>query len=328
MITPYMPTLNLSVDNALSLSQIVHQLITQSNNIVKYINDLNLGVEDKIAEEIKSYDERLQSQLEELEKMLSSAIADSVVNCRNYTNLKSDEIYSEIESLETELKTYVDKCNKIQDNEIKILKLAIESLSIELDKINKKSNSAVSPLTGESKSIEDCIYDCNQQSLKCSSYTIQQMLELVYSDTEMVNRINGSVVPLITSVDNFLGDYRKTPPKGFFGNNLVYLQQGSTTINSLITSSKGFMANSYKYAEDNNHGGVRHKILLTEIISDVTGLEDEVFQGTWLFFNPTSVINETFFKDENTRRDYLRKALEIGLLNDDYTIKTTGEYPL
>lgn len=326
MITPYLPTLNLSVDNAMSLSQIVHQLITQLNNITKYVNEMDLGVDEKISTELKSYDERLQVQLEALQETLANAISEASADCKNYTDLKSDAIYSTIETLETELKLYVDKYNEIQDKEIEVLKLEMESLRITLDEINKTQGSAVSPLTGESKSLEDCIYDCNQQSLKTASYTIQQMLELIYSDAEILNRM-GETIPLITTVEQFLSNSLGNSPKTYFGNDLVYLQQGSTTIDSLTSSSKGYIANCYKWAE-NRSNGHRSKVLFTEIISDITGLEDEVFQGTWLFFNPVSCINKTFFKDENIRNDYLMKARDMGLLNTDNTIKESGEYPL
>lgn len=326
MITPYLPTLNLSVDNAMSLSQVVHQLITQLNNITKYVNEMDLGVDEKISTELKSYDERLQVQLEALQETLTNAISEASADCKNYTDLKSDAIYLAIETFETELKSYVDKYNEIQDKEIEVLKLEMESLRITLDEINKTQGSAVSPLTGTSKSVEDCIYDCNQQSLKTASYTIQQMLELIYSDAEILNRM-GETIPLITTVEQFLSNSLEKSPKTYFGNNLVFLQQGSTTIDSLATSSKGYIANCYKWAE-NRSNGYRSRVLFTEIISDITGLEDEVFQGTWLFFNSVSCINKTFFKDENIRNDYLMKARDMGLLNTDNTIKESGEYPL
>lgn len=322
MLTHYLPTMNLSVDNALSVQQQIHQLITMMNNINDYLNNLDSELDDRITVLISR-------QLEDFKVLIDNEITKAKKECNEYTNLKADEIYRELSKINAQidiLKTDIISLDDKTDDLKVYIDREVNTLENKMNQLLKESVGAISPMTGTVKSVSDAIYDANQQSLKTASYTIQQMLELIYSDTEIINRM-GETIPLITTVEQFLSDSLSNSPKTYFGNNLVYLQQGSTTIDSLTTSSKGYLANCYKWAEDVNTGK-RSRVLFTEIISDITGLEDEVFQGTWLFFNSVSCINKTFFKDENTRNDYLMKARDMGLLNMDNTIKETGEYPL
>lgn len=326
MITPYLPTLNLSVDNAMSLSQIVHQLITQLNNITKYVNEMNLGVDEKISTELKSYDERLQVQLEALQETLANAISEASADCKNYTDLKSDTIYSAIETLETELKSYVDKYNEIQDKEIEVLKLEIESLRIALDEINKTQGSAVSPLTGTSKSIEDCIYDCSQYAVYNNSVSIGTILRALYYDETMSNPAPTEVTSMITNVvESYSADYQ-TSDTGYFGttnpqqNPINY--QSKPTIGDICANSKWAMEMlGKKYMYEDEIQVTQFAYMSNDVVNSFGYVTNTITTPGYLVINvPTRVtINDNI---------YLSLARDMGLLNDNFTIKTTGEYPL
>lgn len=323
MITPYLPTLNLSVDNAMSLSQIVHQLITQLNNITKYVNEMDLGVDEKISAELKSYDERLQVQLEALQETLVNAISEASADCKNYTDLKSDTIYSAIETLETELKSYVDKYNEIQDKEIEVLKLEIESLRIALDEINKTQGSAVSPLTGTSKSVEDCIYDCGQLVSYGDGVTIGDMLRALYYDETMSNPDPNTTTCTITNVIESLSPEYTTNQSNIGTNkNLMdsFNYQTKPFLGIYISKGKyGLMMTGKKIIENEESSVVQMAYVANDILNSF-GYATRKDCGYMVANTGTRVK----FIDNI----YLSLARDMGLLNEDFTIKTTGEYPL
>lgn len=320
MITPYLPTLNLSVDNALSLSQIVHQLITQLNSITKYINELDLGVDEKISEELKLYDERLQVQLEALQETLSDAISEAVANCKNYTDLKSEKIYETINTLEMELKSYVDKYNEIQDNEIEVLKLAIESLRIDLDEINKKTNSAVSPLTGTSKSFEDCMFDSKTCVQKLYGMPIGDILRLLYTQDNS-NRVVGTWTNNITTVSQAQVSGGLITRSMFNINYTNVVAEMYNNWRNLQYFTRQCVLNLGKSLTNVSDG----EIITGRIghtIGQTIGLEDAYANDSIVALPQWVSLKDVIVKDE------LQLAKDLGLLNDDFTIKTSGEYPL
>lgn len=320
MITPYLPTLNLSVDNALSLSQIVHQLITQLNSITMYINELDLGVDEKISEELKLYDERLQVQLEALQETLSNAISETVANCKNYTDLKSEKICETINTLEMELKSYVDKYNEIQDNEIEVLKLAIESLRIDLDEINKKTNSAVSPLTGTSKSFEDCMFDSKTCAQTLYGMSVGDILRLLYTQDNS-NRVAGTWKNNITLVGQALttgSQITKNMFNASYTNAVAGMRNNWRNLQYFTRQCVMNLGKSLTNVSDGEF--FNGKVSYT--IGQTIGLDNEYANDAVVALPQWTSLKDVIVKDE------LQLAKDLGLLNDDYTIKTRGEYPL
>lgn len=328
MITPYLPTLNLSVDNALSLQQIIHQLITEINNIIEYINNTDDKTDAKIKTALSDYDTMLQEQLESLEDRLQSEITKAKDIGRNYTNLKVEEIYNEIDKVVNQLDAQIVDVDEKAAAYYDILDSEIEILRNEIANIRRVNTMAVSPLDGMSKPISDVVYDLNQHSLLCSSYNIQQMLEYAYADSEIENKVKGTWKPLITNIETFM----KQQPTFIesttvASNTIATFQLGSGTIYSLITSSKAFIRNCRKTVESVSTG----ERTLTEIadcFDDITDWDNSIYASHYISFNPIAYLNVTFFKDENVRESRLMKARDMGLLNDDYTIKESGVYPL
>ena len=123
---------NISIDNALSMNQILHQIVNEIKGIVDFINNLELRANEYTDEQIALLNERLQAQLETLEQTL-----------KTYTNDKINEYDAEVINPQLiEIRNTIDTINRTInariDNEVGIL--------------NRKINSEVSTLN---RTIED-----------------------------------------------------------------------------------------------------------------------------------------------------------------------------
>ena len=120
---------NISVDNALSMNQILHQIVNQIKEIVDFINNLELRANEYTDQEILKLKNDLESQLETLEQTL-----------KTYTNDKIDEY--NIEVINPQLQTIRDTIDIINrtlnqriDNEVGILNRRINSEVSTLNRI-------------------------------------------------------------------------------------------------------------------------------------------------------------------------------------------------
>lgn len=154
--TPYMWSDNLSVDNALSSRQIIHQLITKINELVAIYNNLEVDVDNKI-------DKKITKELNDLESELTTAIQKAFEQSTDYTDLTEQRLNDRIEKvttegkkaileLESELKVYTD--TRVLECNTKIMELYSE-----FDRLSKNSFASISPLDGTLKSNRDCFYD-------------------------------------------------------------------------------------------------------------------------------------------------------------------------
>lgn len=320
MITPFMPTLNLSVDNALSLQQIVHQLITEINNIVEYINNGDDKTDDKIKVALSEYDTRLQKQLESIEDRLQSEIVKAKENCKNYTDLKASEIYNEIDKVVNELDAKIIDVDEKTDAYYDVLVSEIDLLKDEISKIETLTTTAVSPLDGMSKSISDVVYDLNQQVASTNSITIGQICRLLLSDDTMSNPEPGTTKPAITTIGAFLSIQKeKVEAKNIitFFNQADLWSTVKTNVKQLCYKSTSAVLAMGKKGVDTTGD-----FAIKPLSYYINGIFDLNYIGT------TYLQNWQAFNDLEPDTTLLSLAKDLGLLNDDYTIKESGVYPL
>lgn len=163
-LTPFNLTQNISVDNALSTIQVIHQIITKVNNVVDYVNNLENNSNKYTDEQIKIVLEQLENNLTDLENTLKLYVDNKVDNLKSYVDNenndiktlidnKVEKIYNDINDLEQSLKNYID----LNDTEIKLLIYEIKDELINL--INQGKEKVFSPVDGRSKSIQQALYD-------------------------------------------------------------------------------------------------------------------------------------------------------------------------
>lgn len=163
-LTPFCLTQNISVDNALSTIQVIHQIITKVNNVVDYVNNLEIDSNKYTDEQIKLLNEKIESELLELETTLKSYSDTLISDMKKYVDNadKSNRdllmtslvtIREEMEKLEQKLKLYIDT----EDSKIYVY---IDEIYKELYDIIKNGNSIIySPVDGFLKSVKDTIQD-------------------------------------------------------------------------------------------------------------------------------------------------------------------------
>lgn len=198
--TPYMWSDNLSVDNALSSRQIIHQLITKINELVEIYNNLDVDVDTKI-------DSKLTKELNDLERELTSAIQKAFEQATDQTDLVEQRLNDKIEkltkdgkatilALEDELKAYTDV--KVLECNTKIMELYSE-----FDKLAKNSFASISPLDGTLKSNRDCFYDMLHLFQRGRQLTLDQIINvLMFVSPPSNSDENENMVP--TTIGEFL----------------------------------------------------------------------------------------------------------------------------
>lgn len=163
-LTPFNLTQNISVDNALSTIQVIHQIITKVNNVVDYVNNLETNSNKYTDEQIANLLEQLETNLTTLENTLKLYVDNKVDNLKSYVDnenndIKSlidnkvEKIYTDMNELENSLRLYIDTGDTN-------LKVYINDIYKELyDLIMNGNDTIYSPVDGFLKSTKDALYD-------------------------------------------------------------------------------------------------------------------------------------------------------------------------
>lgn len=172
-----MNTLNLSVDNALTSQQIIHQLITKMNELVEYINtlettfikDANKYTDDKfkdINSVIKKGDNELQDQIisitQDLVKIrteIKTETDNAILKAREYTDISAELLEEKIKTLSARVEDVLEESKLYTDDNIKVVNREIELLDEKLMKLASSSFASVSVLDGAIKKNTDCFFD-------------------------------------------------------------------------------------------------------------------------------------------------------------------------
>lgn len=167
---------NVSIDNALSMNQILHQIVNQIKEIVEFINNLELRANEYTDEQIRLLNERLQAQLETLEQTLKTYTADSI-----------DTYNVEIINPQlTEIRNIIDTINRTIneriDDEVGVLNRRISSVESTLNKkiddtkeyleelIRKGNQLVYSSISGRKIPIQDTLFEIGNALKQMLSY--------------------------------------------------------------------------------------------------------------------------------------------------------------
>lgn len=190
-LTPFTLTQNISVDNALSTIQVIHQIITKVNNVVDYVNNLEIDANAYTDEQIKALNEKIEKELLELETTLKIYSDNLNNNMKTYVDdrdrvildlLSSSmvTIREEIQKVEKALRLYIDT----EDSKIYVY---IDEIYKELYDLIMNGNDVIySPVDGFLKSVKDVIFDISnivQQKNGINWNTLEKLCKVDYSLT-------------------------------------------------------------------------------------------------------------------------------------------------
>lgn len=173
-LLPFMFSQNLSVDNALSTQQIIHQLITKMNEVTEYVSNWESDYQGYVDDKISELSTEIEAKLKKLDNDLTLYINEAITNERNYVNTINTNLQSQIDELgrlfqrllneaKAELKTLISDTSKSDrdytDTQILVLKTLIAELNQKLEELASKSIASFSPVDGNLKTNEECMRD-------------------------------------------------------------------------------------------------------------------------------------------------------------------------
>ena len=167
---------NISIDNALSTNQILHQIVNQIKEIVDFINNLELRANEYTDQEILKLKNDLEGQLQTLEQTLKTYTDNSISTYNaEVINPQLEEIKATINRINTELNNRID-------NEVGILNRKIDSVESSLivmlnetkeyleDLIRKGNQLVYSGVSGLKIPIQDALKEIANASKQMLSY--------------------------------------------------------------------------------------------------------------------------------------------------------------
>ena len=173
-LLPFMFSQNLSVDNALSTQQIIHQLITKMNEVTEYVSNWESDYQGYVDKKILELSTEIEAKLKTLDNDLTRYINEAITNERNYVNTINTNLQSQIDELgrlfqrllneaKAELKTLISDTSisdrVYTDKQILEVKTLIAELNQKLEELASKSIASFSPVDGNLKTNEECMRD-------------------------------------------------------------------------------------------------------------------------------------------------------------------------
>ena len=167
---------NISIDNALSMNQILHQIVNQIKEIVDFINNLELRANEYTDEQIRLLNERLQAQLETLEQTLKTYTSDSI------DNYNATVINPQLTEIRNTIDTINRTINERIDDEVGVLNRRISSVESTLNKkiddtkeyleelIRKGNQLVYSSVSGRKIPIQDTLFEMGNALKQILSY--------------------------------------------------------------------------------------------------------------------------------------------------------------
>lgn len=193
-LLPFMFSQNLSVDNALSTQQIIHQLITKMNEVTEYVSNWESDYQGYVNNKISELSTEIEAKLKKLDNDLTRYINEAITNERNYVNTINTNLQSQIDELgrlfqrllneaKAELKELISDTSKSDraytDMQILAIKTLIAELNQKLEELASKSIASFSPVDGNLKTNEECMRDIMRIVQKSGfSFTWEDILEI------------------------------------------------------------------------------------------------------------------------------------------------------
>ena len=182
---------NISIDNALSMNQILHQIVNQIKEIVDFINNLELRANEYTDEQIRLLNERLQAQLETLEQTLKTYTSDSIDNYNaTIINPQLTEIRNTIDTLNRTINARIDDEVGILNRRISsvesTLNKKIDDTKEYLEELIKKGNQLVySSISGRKIPIQDTLFEMGNALKQILSYNWNTLNILKYGEYDL-----------------------------------------------------------------------------------------------------------------------------------------------
>ena len=194
-LLPFMFSQNLSVDNALSTQQIIHQLITKMNEVTEYVSNWESDYQGYVDNKISVLSTEIEAKLKKLDNDLTLYINEAITNERNYVNTINTNLQSQIDELgrlfqrllneaKAELKKLISDTSKSDrdytDKQILVVKTLIAELNQKLEELASKSIASFSPVDGNLKTNEECMRDIMRIVQKSGfSFTWEDIDEII-----------------------------------------------------------------------------------------------------------------------------------------------------
>lgn len=196
-LTPFVLTQNLSIDNALSTIQVIHQLITQINKVIDNLNDIDSEANsytDTEITKVKSIISSLESELKSLIETNSTDIA-LLQGGINVIENRLEELNSYVDSKNLEILNLVNTNYKT----LCALYSAFKNEVIEL--LNANEPVVTNPTTGLKDKLSKClldIYTVNRvNTLDLSIYSAKKMGDIKFGS----NKLNTMQVGMIKTLE-------------------------------------------------------------------------------------------------------------------------------
>lgn len=201
-LLPFMFSQNLSVDNALSTQQIIHQLITKMNEVTEYVSNWESDYQGYVNNKIAELSTEIEAKLKKLDNDLTLYINEAITNERNYVNTINTNLQSQIDELgrlfqrllneaKAELKTLISDTSKSDrdytDKQILAIKTIIAELNQKLEELASKSIASFSPVDGNLKTNEECMRDIMRIVQKSGFSFTWEDIEEIRSRTRQYN---------------------------------------------------------------------------------------------------------------------------------------------
>ena len=167
---------NISIDNALSMNQILHQIVNQIKEIVEFINNLELRANEYTDQEIIKLNDKLQAQLETLEQTLKTYTADSIDTYNvEIINPQLTEIRNTIDTINRTINARIDDEVGVLNRRISsvesTLNKKIDDTKEYLEELIKKGNQLVySSISGRKIPIQDTLFEMGNALKQILSY--------------------------------------------------------------------------------------------------------------------------------------------------------------
>lgn len=167
---------NISIDNALSMNQILHQIVNQIKEIVDFINNLEIRANEYTDQEILKLKNDLENQLETLEQTLKTYTNDSIDTYNvEVINPQLQTIRDTIDTLNRTLNDRITNevgiLNRRINSEVSTLNRIIEDTKIYLEDLIKKGMAYVySSISGLHLPLQDVLGEIGNVLKQTLSY--------------------------------------------------------------------------------------------------------------------------------------------------------------
>lgn len=199
-LTPFNLTQNISVDNALSTIQVIHQLIAQMNNVVEELNNIDSTANsytDSEIEKVKTIISSLESELKSLIETNSTDIA-LLQGAINVIESRLEELNSYVDSKNLEILNLVNTNYKT----LCALYSAFKNEVIEL--LNANEPVVTNPTNGLKDKLSKClldVYTVNRVNTLDLSISSAKKIGDIYLDTNDNNKLNTMQVEMIKTLN-------------------------------------------------------------------------------------------------------------------------------